>query len=202
MTKKIGITGGIGTGKTSACKLFEELGVPVFYADFEAKWLMSNKEEIKNKIIELFGRKSFIEQQLNRPFIANKIFKDSSLKTKLERVVHPAVAQHFEEWVKKHSEKAYVLKEAALIYETGGEKKLDAVIVVHTEEEIRIQRVIYRDSSDADQVKARIQNQMDQMLKVNKADFLIENNTSPEDLELSVDQTHKDILKWISSINE
>ena len=199
MAKKIGITGGIGTGKTSACKLFEQLDIPVFYADYEAKWLMMNKAEIKSELISLFGEQAYLDGELNRGFLAQKIFSDATLKSKMEQIIHPAVALHFKEWADKHKDKQYVLKEAALIYETRGEQKLDAVIVVHADEQIRIQRVMSRDQSTEAQVQDRIKNQMDQMIKVKKADFLIENNDDLAALKTAVTEAHHTILNWIKT---
>ena len=199
MAKKIGITGGIGTGKTSACKLFEQLDIPVFYADYEAKWLMMNKAEIKSELISLFGEQAYLDGELNRGFLAQKIFSDATLKSKMEQIIHPAVALHFKEWADKHKDKQYVLKEAALIYETRGEEKLDAVIVVHADEQIRIQRVMSRDQSTEAQVQDRIKNQMDQMIKVKKADFLIENNDDLAALKTAVEEAHHTILNWIKT---
>ena len=199
MAKKIGITGGIGTGKTSACKLFEQLDIPVFYADYEAKWLMMNKAEIKSELISLFGEQAYLDGELNRGFLAQKIFSDATLKSKMEQIIHPAVALHFKEWADKHKDKQYVLKEAALIYETRGEEKLDAVIVVHADEQIRIQRVMSRDQSTEAQVQDRIKNQMDQMIKVKMADFLIENNDDLAALKTAVKEAHHTILNWIKT---
>ena len=185
MTLKIGITGGIGTGKTSASNMFAELGIPVFNADKEAKWLMNSDKNLKTKLIKLLGEQAYLDNALNRPYIANKIFTDSSLKAKMEAIVHPAVRDHFINWY-TIQEAPYILKEAALIYEIGDHENLDYVIVVDAPEHIRIERVKHRDNSSIKAIKSRIQNQMNQSEKVKHADFILNNEKDLEFLKTQV----------------
>ena len=185
MTLKIGITGGIGTGKTAASNMFEELGIPVFNADKEAKWLMNSDEKLKTKLLKLLGDQAYVDNELNRPYIANMIFTDSSLKTKMEAIVHPAVRDHFINWYTRQ-EAPYILKEAALIYEIGDHKNLDYVIVVDAPEHIRIERVKQRDNSTTEAIRSRIQNQMNQSEKVKYADFVLNNEKDLKFLETQV----------------
>lgn len=190
MTLKIGITGGIGTGKTAASNFFKKLGVPVFNADQEAKWLMNNEPSLIQSIKDLFGDKAYINNSLNRSFIADHIFKDKRIKEKMEQLVHPAVGNHFQNWISKQ-EFPYILKEAALIYEIGDDENLDHVIVVDAPLEKRIERVKKRDNSDLDAILNRIKNQMDQHIKVRKADFILFNNEGLSELEKAVYELDK-----------
>lgn len=190
MTLKIGITGGIGTGKTAASNFFKKLGVPVFNADQEAKWLMNNEPSLIQSIKDLFGDKAYIDSSLNRSFIADRIFKDQKIKEKMEQLVHPAVGDHFQRWVSKQ-EVPYILKEAALIYEIGDDENLDHVIVVDAALDERIERVKKRDNSNLDAILDRIKNQMEQHVKVRKADFILFNNEGLSELEKAVYQMDK-----------
>lgn len=192
MTLKIGITGGIGTGKTAASKMFEELGIPIFNADKEAKWLMSNDKELKNQLINLLGEESYKDGDLNRAYIASRIFNDKALKIQMESIVHPAVRNHFINWF-NNQEGPYILKEAALIYETEDHKNLDYVIVVDAPEDTRIRRVKERDQTDSNAIKSRISNQMDQAQKVKKADFILQNDKDLEYLQHEVINLDKKI---------
>lgn len=185
MTLKIGITGGIGTGKTAASNIFEELGIPVFNADKEAKWLMNSDKKLKKELINILGEQAYRDNELNRPYIANKIFSDNSLKTEMEAIVHPAVRDHFINWYTRQ-EAPYILKEAALIYEIEDHKNLDYVIVVDAPEHVRIERVKHRDNSRTEDIRSRIQNQMNQSEKVKHADFVLNNEKDLEFLKTQV----------------
>ena len=197
MTLKIGITGGIGTGKTAASNFFQKLGVPVYNADQEAKWLMNNEPSLIQSIKDLFGDKAYINDSLNRSFIAAHIFKDQEIKKKMEQLVHPAVGNHFQSWVSKQRV-PYIIKEAALIYEIGDDKNLDHVIVVDAPLDERIERVKKRDNSNLEAIADRIKNQMAQDVKVRKADFILLNNEGLSELEKAVsnlDRKLKDLAK-------
>lgn len=176
---RIGITGGIGSGKTTACKLFEKLGVPVYYADQRAKELMSENKQLRSQITELFGSEAYLEDgSLNRSYLASVVFGDEAKLTKLNALVHPVVAQDSESWnqiLEKHHYK-YSLREAALLVETGSYKLLDKLIVVTAPEAERVKRVMTRDGSTAAQVQARINAQMPESEKVKLADFVITNS--------------------------
>jgi len=143
---KLGVTGGIGSGKSVACKILEALGVPVYYADDRAKTLLVENEEVKNQIISLFGRESYEGTRLNRAYLANRVFADPEELSKMNAAVHPAVAIDFEHFVAKHANKPLVAKEAALLFETGSYKELDHTIAVLASKEVRINRVLMRDT--------------------------------------------------------
>lgn len=179
MTKRVGITGGIGSGKSTVAKIFEILGIPVYYADDRAKWLMNHQEELKSQLIEKFGPKSYTsEGHLNREFLAKTVFSDPEKVKTINNLVHPAVGKDFETWAASQ-ETPYVLKEAALIFETGGEKKLDAVINVSSPLKVRVSRVLMRDPQRSlDQVNQIIDQQLPDEQKNELADFVIKNTDS------------------------
>lgn len=190
---KIGITGGIGTGKSAACAMFKSLGIPVYDADFNAKWLMGNNADLIEKIKTLLGLEAYTsDNKLDKAFVANQIFSSESLKEQLEALVHPAVAIHFAEWAKNQTAE-YVLKEAALTYETGDDANLDAVIVVDAPWPIRLDRIIKRDHSSPLQAEARRDAQMIQLEKVSQADYLLTNDKSLDELEVQVKALDKQI---------
>lgn len=174
--KLVGLTGGIGSGKSTVAKIFEILHIPVYYADDRAKWLMNFDQGLRLKIQEEFGPESYdSEGNLNRSYLASTVFSDPEKVAKINSLVHPAVGKDFEIWA-SHQDAPYVLKEAALIFETGGEKKLDVVINVSSPLKIRISRVLMRDSHRSlDQVNHIIDQQMPDEVKNEKADFVIKN---------------------------
>jgi len=182
----IGITGGIGSGKTTVAQLFGRIGVPVYYADFEAKELMNVDPEIKAAVIDMIGAEAYVDGQLNRSYIASKVFENESKLVQLNAIVHPKVAVHFEEWVKKQTSK-FVMKEAAILVETGGYKELDELFVVTASEELRIQRVMKRDIVTKESVESRIKNQISDKERNQYATWIFNNNET-DDLELQVDQ--------------
>lgn len=176
---QIGITGGIGAGKSLITRIFNILGVPVYNADERAKWLMSNNQELKQKIIELFGPESYQDDQLNRKYIANKVFPDPQLLQQLNQAVHPAVGKNYRDWVlqKEKENHDYVLKEAALMFETSSYQKLDFTVLVHADENTRMKRVLARDPHrDKKQVKEIMQKQLPEKDKLSLADYVIDNN--------------------------
>jgi dephospho-CoA kinase len=183
---QIGITGGIGSGKSTIAQLFEEMEVPVYYADSEAKELMNIDSDIKGAIIKLFGEEAYKEGQLNRAFIASKVFGNETKLAQLNAIVHPKVAKHFEEWVTKQFTK-FVIKEAAILVETGGYKELDELFVVTADENLRIQRVMKRDSVAKDLVESRIKNQISDAERNQYATWIFKNNEG-DDLKLQVAQ--------------
>ena len=172
---KVGITGGIGSGKTTVCKIFETLNIPIYYADERAKWLMVNDQDLVIQIKDLLGKESYtIDGQLNRKFISSIVFNDKGKLKQLNALVHPVVANDGENW---HLEQVapYTLKEAALLFESGSYRSLDKIITVFAPESTRIQRVVDRDQVSEAEVKARIRNQMPDEEKVKLADFVINN---------------------------
>lgn len=174
----IGVTGGIGSGKTSVCKIFESLGVPVYYADDRAKYLMENNAEIIQKVKKLFDEDIYLAGIPDRKRIAEIVFQDKEKLNALNAIIHPAVGLDSKNWQKEMEKEGhpYVLREAALIYETGMDKKLDKVIVVNAAKSIRIKRVMQRDGISEDAVLARMDKQWPQEKKNALADFLIEND--------------------------
>ncbi|TFV96051.1 dephospho-CoA kinase [Algoriphagus kandeliae] len=173
--KLIGLTGGIGSGKSTVAQLFEILGIPVYYADDRAKSLML-QNPLKQEIINAFGESSYLEDgSLNRELLAKTVFADPEKVKKINSLVHPAVAEDFKNWAAKQKS-PYVLKEAALIFETGGEKKLDALINVSSPLRVRMARVLMRDPHRTeDQVNHIINQQLPDEIKNEKADFVIKN---------------------------
>ena len=193
--KKIGITGNIGSGKTTCCRLFELLGIPVYYADQRGKQLMVEDDILKHQIINLLGPDAYAEDgSLARAYIGGRVFEDKALLAQLNALVHPAVRRDSEQW-HQEQQSPYTLHEAALIYETGGEARLDAVIVVAAPEALRIQRVMERDGVSAEAVRARIKHQMPQAEKEARADFILQND-GEQMLIPQVLQIHQKILQW------
>lgn len=174
----VGITGGIGAGKSIVCRVFKSLGTPVYDADTRAKWLMNQSAELKTKIIQLFGEKAYSSEGiLDNKFIAGEVFHAKEKLKTLNSFVHPAVKQDFEHWVEKHQNEKYVLKEAALLIEAGSYKDLDQLILVTAPKEIRIKRVLERDlHRDRNQVLAIIDKQLADNLKAEKAHHVLVND--------------------------
>ncbi|WP_417238186.1 dephospho-CoA kinase [Bizionia sp.] len=195
--KIVGLTGGIGSGKTTVAKLFGQLGVPTYFADDEAKALMNRSKVIKRKLIALFGDEAYKNQKLNRPFLAEAIFNDKYLLKAMNAIVHPKVASHFKKWTEKQ-QTDYVLKENAILFEHGGEKDCDFTILVTAPESIRIERVIARDQRTKAQVQAIINNQLPEQEKIKKATFVIE-NTDLNATKKQVIKVHQNLVKAIQT---
>ena len=193
---KIGITGGIGSGKTTACRLFEKLGVPVYYADDRAGWIQNNDPELIEAIKQVFGEGIYVNRNLDRESLGKIVFSDKNKLDVLNKIVHPAVFKDANEWQEKQKKAgaACTLKEAALLFETGSYKTLDKIIVVSAPLDLRIERVMKRDNLNKDEVLKRIENQIPQEDKEKMADFVL-NNTDLESLEKEVKQLHKLILE-------
>ncbi len=172
--KRIGITGGIGSGKTTAVNFFKELGIPVFIADVEAKKLMNENLALKQKIISLFGERSYKDGKLNRNYISKKVFKDQSLLDSLNQLVHPEVQNYFESWYKKQNA-PYIIYEAAILIEKDRVEDFDKIILVTAPKKERIKRIKQRDSITVEQIKQRMDSQWTDDKKKNYADFIIKN---------------------------
>jgi len=173
---KVGVTGGIGSGKTTVCKLFEKMDVPVYYADIEAKKIMNSDKTLKQKIKKLLGQEAYHRNgRLNRNLVASIVFNDKTKLEELNALVHPAVGIDSKKWFEKQQTK-YAIKEAALLVENASYKQLDYLIVVTAPVEMRIKRVVKRDKSDYNQVKLRIANQLPERQKKKVADFIIDNS--------------------------
>lgn len=176
----VGITGGIGSGKSYICEKFRAMGIPVYNADDRAKFLMENNPELIVKLKENFGEEIYIHEKLNRKALANKVFNNTEALALLNSLVHPAVEKDVANWAEINKNQKYLIKEAALLFETGSYKNLDKTILVHAPEEERILRVMKRDKSTKEQVLARIQNQLSDLEKMEHADFIINNNGKNE----------------------
>ncbi len=188
--KQIGITGGIGTGKSLVCRIFQCFGVPVYDADSHAKELMTTDGILISNIKKEFGELSYnTDGSLNRNYLSSRVFSDAEQLKKLNNLVHPRVAIDYKRWVEKKVGAQYVLKEAALLFEAGSNQQLDKVIVVTAPETLRIQRVLRRDRHRTEaQVKSIVENQMPDEEKMRRADFIVRNDETvlliPQVLEL------------------
>lgn len=172
---KIGLTGGIGSGKSVVAGIFEVLGIPVFDADTAAKAIMEKDQQLAFSIQELFGEESYINKKLNRKFIANIVFNDPAKLEKLNALVHPAAILAADNWMSLQTT-TYAVKEAALLFESGSASHLDFVIGVHAPQELRIKRVIERDNITAEQALARMSHQIDEKEKMRLCDFVVVND--------------------------
>ncbi|MBS1731017.1 MAG: dephospho-CoA kinase [Bacteroidetes bacterium] len=175
MRKKIGLTGGIGSGKSIVAKIFEILGIPVFNADFMAKKIMNDHADIREKIIQIFGKEIYQRGQLDRAQLAAIVFNDKNKLSQLNSVIHPATIEAADKWMAEQSS-PYMIKEAALLFEAGAEKNLDMVIGVYAPMNIRIQRIISRDQMSVEQAEERMKNQMDDQVKMSLCDHVIIND--------------------------
>ena len=174
---KVGITGGIGSGKTMVCKMFELLGISVYYSDEESKKLLDADGKVKEQIIKTFGNAILNEAgNIDRKKLSETVFGDKEKLTLLNGIVHPAVAKHFEEWVKMHSSDKYILKEAAILFESGANRLVDKVITVTAPVSLKIQRAMQRDNITEEQVVSRMKNQWSDEEKIKQSQFVIFNN--------------------------
>jgi len=194
MTKIIGLTGGIGSGKTMIAKYMKSLGIPVYIADDEAKKIMKSNE-VLNEIRKVFGNTIFDEEKLNNVKLAQFVFNNSAKLEKLNAIVHPLVKKHFDKWLLKHKNSQLIVKEAAILFESGSYKYCDFIITVTAPIETRIQRVLERDKTDRESILKRIQNQWTDEERVLKSDFVIQNSTI-KNTENQVDE----ILKKLNNL--
>jgi len=173
---RVGLTGGIGTGKSTVALIFKLLGVPVYDADSIAKKLMEEDEDLISTIKAEFGNETYVDGKLNRQFIAERVFNNEPLLAKLNAMVHPAVAEHFTNWTTQYRS-GYILKEAALLFETGSYNELDYVILIQSPIDIRIDRIKKRDPQrSSEQILSIIERQMPVAEAVELADFVINND--------------------------
>ncbi len=187
--KIIGLTGGIGSGKTTVANMFAKLGVPIYIADIEAKKLMDSLKTIQEGLTELLGDRAYRNGQLNRKFVAEKIFNDKQLRESVNSIIHPEVAKHFKNWTLKQNV-PYVIKEAAILFESGSYAECDYTILVTAPKEIRIQRIKQRDKFSESEILARMESQWTDEKKRELADYIIE-NTDINTTQKRVEELHK-----------
>lgn len=186
---KVGITGGIGSGKSTVCRMLAERGVAVYDADSKAKELMSTSEALRKALIECFGAETFNDEGLNRAYLAERVFNDAAQLRLLNSLVHPAVIADFEAWAEVQ-EGNYVLFESAILLEAGLENRVDVVVAVMAPESVRVERVMARDGHSEAEVIARIKNQMSDDERSDRSKYSIV-NIELEELEEDVEQLHR-----------
>jgi len=191
----VGLTGGIGSGKTTILKMFQELGIDCYIADIEAKKLMNSSKKIKKKLIEEFGKKAFTTDGLNRKYLAKIVFEDPEKLKILNGIVHPQVHKHFKKFVKK-VESDYVIYENAILFESNGDENCDYIITVTAPIEVRIERILARDTTTKVDILNRMKNQFSDEEKILKSDFVI-NNIDLKITQKEVQEIHSVILQKI-----
>lgn len=191
--KVIGVTGGIGSGKSTVVELFKNYGIPTYTADDQAKILMNSDPELKKKVVHLLGEEAYNGNQLNRSFVASKVFSDDKLLQQLNAIVHPAVHRHFTQWANAQNSKT-VMYEAAILIEQGRQDFCDLVILVTAPKEERIRRVMKRDGVSKDEVLARMNRQLSDDEKKNFANFVVENINLEKTQEII-----QDIYKYLKN---
>tara|TARA_B100001093_G_scaffold53699_1_gene45508 strand:+ start:829 stop:1419 length:591 start_codon:yes stop_codon:yes gene_type:complete len=192
---KVGLTGGIGSGKTTVSNFLLDYGIPVYNSDSKGKTLMNTNLELKNNIVSIFGERVYDNGILNTNLLSSIVFNDSTKIEQLNNLVHPKVAQDFNQWVGKNNNKPILVKEAAILIESGAYLNMDKIILVVSEKSTRINRVSKRDNSDLESIEKRINLQLTDNEKIKYADYIIENNSSLENLKLEV-------LKVVNKIKE
>ena len=195
---KIGLTGGIGAGKTTVAHIFEILGIPIYFADDAAKKLMNENEHLRQEIIKNFGSESYIDGKLNKSFLAEAIFSDPEKTLLINSIIHPATIADAEKWFQKQ-QGPYAIKEAALIFEANAENNLDLIIGVSSPLEMRLQNVMKRDGITLEAVEKRMQHQMEENKKMERCDFII-NNNGTDLLIPQVISIHENLLQNIKRL--
>ena len=190
--KIVGLTGGIGSGKTTVANMFQALGISIYIADEEAKKLMASSKVIKRKLIALFGEKAYVNDALNKPYIADTIFKNRLLLEKMNAIIHPRVASHFKKWLLKQKS-PYVIKEAAILFENEAYKQCDLIITVTAPKELKIKRLLSRDSMTIEKIEAIMNNQWNDEEKMKLSDYVIV-NSELENTRQQVVKIHQEII--------
>lgn len=189
----VGLTGGIGSGKTTVAHMFEELGVPVYNSDEKAKYLMVTSKDLKSRIKLLMGEKAYIGEELNREYIAEKVFTQKELLSKLNAIVHPAVRQDFKIWASLQNA-PYVIQEAAILFENGAYKNFDRMILVTAPKQLRLERIMLRDKVHENNILARMNYQWNDDKKTPLSHYIIENT--------DLDETHSEVKKIHQKLSE
>ena len=172
---RVGLTGGIGSGKTTVAKVFETFGIPVYYTDDKAKLLLNTNDDLKKSVIHHFGNEVYPTGELDRKFLANIVFNNKEKLDLLNSLVHPYTILDAEAWMKQQTT-SYVIKEAALLFESGAAERLDYIIGVYAPQHIRVKRVMERDKLPVDEIMKRISRQVNEEMKMKLCDFVITNN--------------------------
>ena len=192
---RVGITGGIGSGKTTVARVFEVLGIPVYYADEAARQLMNGDEVLKANILQHFGADSYVNDELNRAYIASIVFNNAEKLTLLNSLVHPVTIEAANKWMQLQST-PYVIKEAALLFESDAPRYLDKIIGVYAPASLRIQRSMHRDGISREAVIARMDKQINEVIKMRLCDYVITN----DEQQLVIHQVlklHEELLKIV-----
>lgn len=192
---KVGLTGGIGSGKSTVAKILLELGFPVYNSDKRAKWLMNNDSILKNKITSIFGENSYINGVLNTNFISNIVFSNPKKIVHLNSLVHPFVSKDFDKWLKLNISHNIIFKEAAILIESGAYLKMNKIILVESRNDLKIERILKRDSTDYNSIKKRMDSQISDTKNKKYVDYIIENNENLESLNIKVDLVIQQIKK-------
>ena len=192
---KVGLTGGIGSGKTTVSNFLLDYGIPVYNSDTQGKTLMNTNLELKNDIVSIFGESVYENGILNTNLLSSIVFRDSKKIEQLNNLVHPKVADNFKQWIGKNNNQPILVKEAAILIESRAYLNMDKIILVVSQKSTRINRVSKRDNSDLESIEKRINHQLTDNEKIKYADYIIENNSSLEHLKLEV-------LKVVNKIRE
>ena len=192
---KVGLTGGIGSGKTTVSNFLLEYGIPVYNSDSQGKKLMNTNLELINDIVNIFGESVYNNGILNTNLLSSIVFSDSEKIKQLNNLVHPKVAEDFNQWVGKNNNQPILIKEAAILIESGAYLNMDKIILVISKKSNRIKRVSKRDNSDLESIEKRINFQLTDDEKIQYADYIIENNSSLDDLK-------NEVLRVINEINQ
>lgn len=174
--KLIGLTGGIGAGKSVAAKIFATLGIPIFDSDRAGKDLLEKDTEVRRKVVDIFGDKAYVKGTPDRKYLAGIVFSDPDMREKLNAIIHPSVRRAFRDFADEHASAPYVINEAAILIETGAYEQLDALILVTAPEDVRIERVTKRDGVTAEEVRKRMGAQWPEEKKRGYAQYVIEND--------------------------
>ena len=191
---RIGITGGIGSGKTYVCQLLQQRGIPVYHCDDEAKRLMTESPLIRRRLTQLLGADAYTPSGLNKPLIARYLFADQRHAERINRIVHPVVRQDFLQWTEQQQDAPIVVQECALLFESGFQDTVDVTVEVYAPLHLRLQRAIQRDQATPEQIQARMTQQMDEEEKRQRADFCVLNDGTA-DLDAQLTQLLEQIAK-------
>lgn len=197
MIATVGLTGGIGSGKTTIANLFAlHFSIPIYIADTKAKELVANNKQLQQEIVTLLGEEAFVEGRYNTAFVAQEVFSNKDKLDKLNAIIHPYVQQDFLQW-KQYQQAPYVIKEAAILFESGSYRDCDFIIMVTAPLEERIKRVMLRDKIDRETVEKRIKNQWNDEKKIELSTFVIENREIDKNLD-KIEIIHSKIVKMIA----